>query len=199
LAAQIEIINRALFKLGASPLLSLGDNNKQARIMSGLWDTVRKAELRRHNWAFALRRALLPALADAPAWGYARAYQLPADCLRIMQVGEFFEVPSAADYRGMDDSPYAVEGSTLLSNQSAPLKLRYVADISDPGAFDALFIESLAAKLAYEACEGITQANEKKNVASEDYKAAIKAAARVNAIEKPAQGIADDAWMTART
>jgi hypothetical protein len=198
MAGQVEIVNRALFKLGALPLASMGDNNKQARVMSGLWDTVRRAELRRHFWAFALKRTALPALAQAPAWGYARAYQLPADFLRIVQAGEFQDAPSAADYRNSDDSAYAIEGGVLLSDEAAPLKIRYVADVNDPGAFDALFIEALAAKLAYEACEGITQANEKKNVASEDYRAAIKAAALVNAIEKPPQGIADDAWVTSR-
>ena len=198
MAGQIEIVNRALFKLGALPLASMGDNNKQARIMSGLWETVRRAELRRHFWSFALRRALLPALSSTPAWGYARAYQLPADFLRIVQVGELSLSPSAADYRNADDSPYAIEGATLLCDEAAPLRIRYIADVPDPGAFDALFVEALAAKLAYEACEGITQANEKRNMASEDYKAAIKAASLVNAIEKPSRGIADDAWMTSR-
>jgi hypothetical protein len=198
MAAQIEIVNRALFKLGALPLASMGDNNKQARIMSGLWDTVRKSELRRNLWSFAIKRGSLPALAQTPAWGYTTSFQLPADCVRLVQVNDLYISPSEVDYRTMDDSPYAIEGNTLLASFPAPLKVRYVADITDPGAFDALFVEALSAKLAYEACEGITQANEKKNVASEDYKAAIKAAAMVNAIEKPSQGIADDAWMTAR-
>ena len=198
MAGQIEIVNRALFKLGALPLASMGDNNKQARIMGGLWDTVRRAELRRHLWSFALKRSTLPALAAAPAWGYPQAFQLPADFVRLAQVNDLLISPSETDYRTFDDSPYAIEGSTLLTVFPAPLKIRYVFDVIDPGAFDALFVEALAAKLAYEACEGITQANEKKNLASEDYKAAIRSAAMVAAIEKPPQGIADDAWMTAR-
>ena len=198
MAGQIEIVNRALFKLGALPLASMGDNNKQARIMGGLWDTVRRAELRRHLWSFALRRTTLPALAAAPAWGYPQAFQLPADFVRLAQVNDLLVSPSETDYRTFDDSPYAIEGSTLLTVFPAPLKIRYVFDVTDPGSFDALFVEALAAKLAYEACEGITQANEKKNLASEDYKAAIRSAAMVAAIEKPPQGIADDAWMTAR-
>ena len=198
MAGQIEIVNRALFKLGALPLASMGDNNKQARIMGGLWDTVRRAELRRHLWSFALRRSTLPALAATPAWGYPKAFQLPADFVRLAQVNDLLVSPSETDYRTFDDSPYAIEGSTLLTVFPAPLKIRYVFDVIDPGAFDALFVEALAAKLAYEACEGITQANENKNQASEDYKAAIRSAAMVAAIEKPPQGIADDAWMTAR-
>jgi len=197
-AGQIEIVNRALFKLGALPLASMGDNNKQARIMSGLWDTVRKSELRRHLWSFALRRTSLPALSPAPAWGYRNAYALPADLLRVAQVNDLMLSPSQTDYRTFDDSPYAIEGATLLTDFPAPLKLRYIADITDPGAFDALFVEALAAKLAYEACEGLTQANEKKSAASQDYQVAIKAAAMVTAIEKPPQGLADDSWMTTR-
>lgn len=198
MAGQVEIVNRALYKLGALAIMSMGDNNKQARIMSGLWDTVRKAELRRHLWAFALRRTTLPALGDAPAWGFQIQYQLPADYLRMVQANEFYVTPSMQDYRNEDDSPYAVEGSKLLTDFPAPLKLRYVADITDPGAFDALFVEALAAKLAYEACESITQSNEKKKVAGQDYTSALKAAAMVAAIEKPPQGIADDSWMLIR-
>lgn len=198
MAGQIEIVNRALFKLGALPIASLVDNNKQARVMGGLWDTVRKAELRRHLWSFALKRAALPALASPPAWGYARAFQLPADFLRLVQVGETQVAPSIADYRDGDDSAYAIEGSTLLADFGAPLRIRYVADVADPGIFDALFVEALAAKLAYEACESITQANEKKNVAAEDYKTALRAAAMATALEKPPQGIADDSWMVGR-
>lgn len=198
MAGQIEIVNRALFKLGALPIASLGDNNKQARIMSGLWDTVRKAELRRHLWSFALRRTTLPALSSAPAWGYAAAFQLPSDFLRLAQVNDLLISPSETDYRTFDDSPYAIEGSVLLTSFPAPLKIRYVADVADPGAFDSLFVEALAAKLAYEACEGITQANEKKSTAADDYKAAIRAASMATALEKPSQGFADDAWMTTR-
>jgi hypothetical protein len=50
---------------------------------------VRKAELRKRHWSFAIKRAALPALADAPTWGFGYAYQLPTDYLRLMQVGEF--------------------------------------------------------------------------------------------------------------
>lgn len=199
MAGQIEIVNRALYKLGASPAMNIvNPTNKQERVMSGLWDTVRKAELRRHRWAFALRRTMLPALAGVPAWGYQRQFQLPSDYLRMVQANDYYVTPSIMDYRNQDDTPWAVEGSIILTDFPAPLKLRYVADVTDPGAFDALFVEALAAKLAYEACESLTQSNEKKNVAGQDYTAAMKAASMVGAIEKPPQGIADDAWMLTR-
>lgn len=198
MASQVDVVNRGLFKLGALPIMSMADGNKQARVMSGLWDTVLKAELRRAQWSFAMRRAALPALAAVPAWGFNFTYQLPSDCLRVVQVNDFYDPPSAQNYRNSDDSPYTIEGSTLLTDYGAPLKIRYVANITDPGAFDALFVEVLASKLAYEACESITQSNQKKDVAAQDYTAAKKDAVRVGALEKPPQGIYDDAWVTER-
>jgi hypothetical protein len=76
--------------------------------------------------------------------------------------------------------------------------MRYVADVTDPGAFDALFVEVLSSKLAYEACYDITQSNQGREAAAQDYKMAVVEAARANAIEKPPQGFPDDSWMLGR-
>jgi hypothetical protein len=198
MASQVEIANRALTKLGAARITSLTDNSKAARAISAVWDTVRRSELRKRNWSFALRRASLPSLADAPAWGFAVAYQLPPDFLRLVQVSDVFIVPGLTDYRQGDDSAYAIEGNQLLTDFPAPLKIRYVMDVTDPGSFDALFVESLAAKLAYETCYEINQSNQGREAAAQDYKAAISDAMRTNAIEKPPQGLPDDSWVLGR-
>lgn len=160
MASQVEICNRALTKLGASRITSLSDANKGARAMSALWDTVRRAELRKRPWSFALRRASLASLSTAPTWGFALAYQLPSDFLRLTQVSDIYLIPGMTDYREGDDSAYAIEGSQLLTDFSAPLKIRYIADVTDTGFFDALFVEVMASKLAYEACYDITQSNQ---------------------------------------
>lgn len=198
MASQVEICNRALTKLGAARITSLDDANKSARAMAALWDTVRRAELRVRNWSFALRRALLPALSAAPAWGFARAFQLPADFLRLVQVNDVFVAPGLADYRSGDDSPYAIEGMSLSTDFGAPLKLRYIADVTDTAAFDALFVEALAAKLAYEAAYDINQSNQGREAAAQDYKQALLNASRANAVERPPQGFPDDSWMLGR-
>jgi hypothetical protein len=85
-----------------------------------------------------------------------------------------------------------------VTDFGAPLSIRYVADITDEGVFDALFVTALAARIAFEVCEQITQSNQKKQIAASDYKEAIRDAAAVGAIEKPPAPIADDSWMVAR-
>lgn len=198
MAAQIEVCNRAVIKLGGSTLLtSLSDNGKLARTFAALWDTCRKAELRKRNWNFALARGSLPKLSDTPR-GFSYQYQLPTDFLRLVQVSDVYVAPGLVDYRNFDDSPYAIEGQHLLTDFSDPLKIRYVRDVTDPGIFDALFVECLACKLAFEACYTVTQSREGQKVAMDDYKLAVKDAAAANAVERPPQGLPDDSWVLGR-
>lgn len=198
MASQVDICNRALIKLGAGQITSISDSNKQARILSGLWDTVRKAELTKRYWNFALARSSLAALATSPAWGFNNQFQLPTDFLKLAQINDTFIAPSQVDYRTSDDSAWAIEGTVVMCNFSAPLKIRYVSDVSDAGLFDPLFGEAMASKLAYEACYAITQSRDGQRAALEDYKLAVREASISNAIAKPPQGLPDDSWVLGR-
>jgi hypothetical protein len=198
MASQTEICNRALTKLGAARITSITDNSKGARAMNAVWDTVRKAELRKHIWQFATVRTTLPAVTPAPAWGYNTACQLPSDFLRLVQVNDTFAVPALTDYRDQDDSAYVIENNQLLTVFNAPLKIRYIQNVEEPGRFDPLFVEALASKLAYETCEEITQSTSKKQTAKDDYKDAIREATFTGAVERPPQGLPDDSWMLIR-
>jgi hypothetical protein len=199
MASSVEIVNSALTKLGAKRITSLTDNVKEAREMNALYELRRDFLLRSYNWSFAMTRTSLPALSDAPAWGYAVAYQLPTDCLRVVQVNDLWQIPGMSDAMGGPDAePYKIEGRQIVTDFSAPLKLRYVKRVTNTGEFDAAFAESLACDLALNACEAITQSNTKKESAREDFKATIRAAIRANAIELPPEEIPDDSWMASR-
>lgn len=198
MASQVEICNRALIKIGGGQITSITDNTKAARVLSGLWDSVRRAELAQRFWTFAMARTSLAALATPPAWGFANAYQLPVDFLKIAQVNDVWVAPGLVDYRNGDDSPYAIEGGQIITDFGAPLKIRYVRDITDPGLFDQLFGEMLASRLAMEACYSIMQSREGQNVAEKDYMRALRNASLSNAITKPPQGLPDDSWVMGR-
>lgn len=198
MASTVEIYNRALIKLGAAIVTSVDDASKPARTLTAIYDTVRKSELRKSLWGFALATVELPAVSTPPAWGFANSFQLPSDFLRLVQVNDTFVDPSLNDYRQDDDSAYRIEAGTIYTDFDAPLKLRYVRDITDPGRFDPLFVEAIAGKLAYEACEAITQNSGKREQANQDYVMAKRDAYKVNAIEKPPQGWPDSSWMLGR-
>lgn len=198
MTSKVAIANRALTKLGAARILSMDDDNTQGRAVSSLYDTVRDAELRAKNWRFAIKRASLPALSTTPAWGFSVQYQLPSDCLRIVQVGEYYLGPSMADYRTGPDIPFRIEGQQILTDIDAPLKVRYIFRETDPTHFDACFVEAFACRLAAELAEPLTQSNTKRKLAWDEREQALKDALRANAIESPPTPLPDDSWVISR-
>ncbi len=198
MASQVEIANRALTKIGEARILSLSDDIEAARVIDAQWDIVRDAELRARNWNFSITRTSLAALVATPAWGFDLQYQLPSDCLRVLQVDEFYPGPSMSDYRNASEATWQIEGGKILTDLEAPLKIRYVARIEDTGAWDALFVEAFACRLAVEICERITQSNTKRQLAWDEYKEAVRMAVRADAIENPPEPLPDDSWMLSR-
>jgi len=63
-ASAIDIINRALQHVGATRISSLTENSKNASEGRFIYDSVRRAELRRNNWAFATKRAVMRPVGD---------------------------------------------------------------------------------------------------------------------------------------
>lgn len=198
MASNVEIANRALTKVGARRLISLDDNTEGGRTVNSMFTIVRDAELREHSWRFSIKRVLQPAQVSAPAFGYAFQYRIPSDCLKLLQVGQFYPGADLSDYVGADTAPYAVENGLILTDYPAPLNLRYVARIEDSSLFDSLFVEAFACRLAMELAEPLTQSGQKRQLAAEEYKLAVSAAISANSIEKPPDKIADDTWIMAR-
>jgi hypothetical protein len=197
-ASETDVINRALSKLGTSRCSSRMDEGKGPEEMNANYDLIRDAELRRNTWRFSLGRASLTALSSVPlGTNFTLEYQLPSDCLRLVQVAEFF-VASLTDYRTRDESPFSLEGRKILTNYPAPLFIRYVKKITDASQFDAAFVESLASRLAYETCEAITGSSSKKDDLMKDYGRSLDEAVVANAIEVPPAIVLDESWVLAR-
>lgn len=188
--SEVEIANRALQKLGEARIASLEDNVKPAREMKAAFAIVRAAELRAHRWNFAIVRVNLPALSSVPAHGFNQEFQLPSDCLRVLEVGNVRLDLGGIDYRTGMESLFQIEGRKILSDLSAPLPVRYISDITDASLFDACFVDSFACRLAIETCEALTQSTSKKQEIKRDYMRSIRAAKLTDAIENPPEGMA---------
>ena len=189
MASIVEICNRALQKLGAERITSLTQDSENARTINVCFDAVRDAELRAHPWNFAIKRVQLAADSTAPAFTYDNAFTLPSDFLRLL--------PPDDDYN-YNDLDWQIEGKKILTNDGAPLNVRYIYRVSDPNQYDSLFVEALACRLAVELCEQLTQSNTKAQIVRDDYVRAIREAKRLNAFEnKPAEQ-QTDTWITCR-
>lgn len=198
MASVIQVANRALTKLGAARIISLDDDNKQSRAIKSCFEDLRDDELRAHRWSFAIKRTTLAADATAPAYGYTYQYTLPADYLRLDMVDDRYPSVQMDNYIGAETLDFVLEGGKLLTDIDAPLKVRYGASITDPAMWDVNYREALACRIAAEIAEDLTQSNEKRKMAWEEYKLAINKAIRSNAIERLPQTLPDNQWIIGR-
>lgn len=203
MASQTEICNRALDKLGTASITSISDNVEAARALNRCWNLIRDAELRRRRWSFSIKRANLAAHVTAPLYQYGAAYPLPVDCLRVLSLFGYDIGPNLSDYLSGQGQPYVIEGRSILygtpgAGSYSALPLRYIASIEDTTQWDSAFTDAFACRLAAEIAEKITQSPDKRKLAWQEYQQAIAEAKRANAIELPADYIADDTWVMAR-
>lgn len=189
MASEVEICNRALQRLGAKRITSLTDDSRNARSCNAAYFVLRDAELRAHPWSFSIKRAQLAADATAPLFEKARSFTLPASSLRLYE-----DDPAVVN----NNKDWVIEGDKILTDDTAPLDIRYIDQITDPNEMDVLFREALAAKIAFELAEEITQSNTKKRDALRAYEDAIAMAKRTNSIEKTSEKPPEDTWVTVR-
>ncbi|MEQ8369720.1 MAG: hypothetical protein RIE31_05110 [Alphaproteobacteria bacterium] len=144
MTSTVAICNRALAYLGEEPITDMQENSEAARRCNLLFAETRDAVLRAHPWNAALSRAELARVMPGPTWGWASAFQLPADpyCLRVVALTPGSE-------------PYAIEGQWLMANIDSA-RILYICRITDPTLYDALLLDSIATRLAADLAESLT-------------------------------------------
>lgn len=195
--SKIAIINRALVRIGERRITSLSDDVKPAREANAIYDDVRDEALRNYRWNFALKRTSLAAAAEAPAWGFARSFPLPEDCLRVDMINGDY-VPLAPLVRTAPDFTYQIEARAILSDDDAPLQIRYLARIEDVTLYDPSFVSYLASALAFELAQALSSSNTTMELLGRAMQEILRAALRSDAIENPPEGIADSTWIATR-
>lgn len=207
MASVVDICNRALQKLGAKRISALTDETPTARACALAYPIVRQSELRKYDWNFAIERASLAADVPAPTWGRENSFTLPDDYIKLTNsypedmvsdnstVG--VSVAFTAFFNGMKD--WVIEGKKIVTNDSAPLYVRYIKDVTDTSQWDALFVDVMANALAYEICEEITQSNTKKDSIEKSYKNSIEEAKKASSIEVAPAEAPQDSWIACRS
>ena len=178
MASVVDICNSALNALGASTIISLTENSKNARLCNQRYEPVRDAIFRSHPWNCLQKRVELAKDTTAPVFEFSNAYTLPADSLRILK---------SENSNLSNNEKFRIEGKKLLTNEDT-IKILYVAKITDTTQYDTSLIETLSAKLAAELCYPITQSSTLMDRMFALYESKLKEARFNDATE----GTADD-------
>lgn len=173
MASQVDIANRALQKVGAARIGSLTEGTREANSVQACYTQLKEAELQDNLWTFSIKRLSLAASSTTPAFGRTYQYQLPANFLRDAPYDPV-TAPSPDDW--------LFEGRMLLTDDPGPVSLRYVARDIQEEEFDPLFAEALAARIALEIVEELTQSTSKQEALASNYAYHINRAKTANSI-----------------
>lgn len=181
MTTAVSICSNALLMLGKEPIADFNDGSDRAKYCVNMYPIVRDGLLRKHFWNCAIKRALLSKLTTAPAFGYSAQFQLPADFLRIYEVG----MPGSA----VED--FQIEGRMILANADA-LPLRYVFRNTNEETWDASLVHvatlTMAAILAYP----VTQSASLRDAMQQDALRALREAKATDAQENPSETMGDE-------
>jgi hypothetical protein len=172
----LDIANMALAVLDEAPIESLDQDVKAARLLNLHFDLTRESELAKHTWVFAILSASVPG-ADTGGGTLNHVYELPADCIRPLPLTRNGEP---------DCQPisWRQEAGLIYSDQPGPLTIRYLANLTDPNDWDALFTEVLVAALAVKVAHPLTHKAGMIDIARAAYDRALDTAFNANAIQR---------------
>lgn len=117
MATKINLISNALILIGDTPINSLTGGERRQQVASNLYDNIVQAELAKHRWGFARRKAQLSKLTAAPIEEWKTAYQLPTDLLSLIKLSI--------------TTSYQIYGSKVYTNVSGALYCDYIANVDE--------------------------------------------------------------------
>lgn len=273
---QLDICNRAIQKLGGKKLTDLLGTDIYTVAALRAYDDVIEAELRSHNWNFAMKRTSIAAVTNTitgitaaeppvvttsgtlptdgdrvyisgvagmtevnskyyrvanasgttfeltdetsgddidgsgytaytsggsfivvPYYGYDRRYAIPSDMLRLVELNGHVGITTNLGDIGQS-SDFTMEGGYILTNDTGPIFIRYVATSTTVSDWDSMFKEVVVCKMALEMSTEIKQDDANVSKLAQDYNRALGLAKMADSIETPAGVMPASDWLLAR-
>lgn len=142
---DINIVNRALARLGESSIADFTANDK-SKICGAIYPTFYKSLLSIYNWRFAAKKSgsLTATTTPTNAWSY--AFTVPSDFLVLRNV---YTTATAGALPLLDG--YERFGPSILTNESA-IYIDYTYDVDEdlwPHWFAEFVVNAFCAEVAY--------------------------------------------------
>lgn len=198
--SRTQVINGGLQIIAANLIADPDEDTESARQAKAVYEQIVGAEIEAHAWYFAKKQASLPMNADAPAFKFKNAYNLPPDFARLVEMNDrwVFSVMRYVDSNPIP--PYEMFGRAIYTDIDAPLKIAYLSNavVADPTLWPALFGNVASAALAVRLAMPLTKSEGMVSLAEKVYQKEVLRARRANAIQMPPADTPDGSWMTAR-
>lgn len=163
---------------------SLTDGTRAANVLNALYPYIRDEVMGEHPWVFAKKQSILSPNATVPPFGWDYCYDIPSDCLRLLNPD--------------DDSIKWVQMGNQIFSSEPQLNMYYIFRNVDESSWDNRFCEAFAWRLAMEAALSLAQSIPLKQEAEKSYQAALAAARSMNAVIGTRPALEADIWSNAR-
>jgi len=150
LSERVDICNRALSMLGEKAITSIDEDSNNAQQLKINYTMARDGTLEAAEWTFAVERFVPAYLTQPPMFGYAYAFPIPPEIIRVLTV-YYNDIQNASLNNQLESGTpqvdWAVERGNILCNQQI-IYCRGIRRIEEEGRYSPLFVEAFAAKLA---------------------------------------------------
>ena len=153
-ADRVRIYNLVRLLLEEGDVIqSAEEQDGLAQDITTIYEDVRDQLFEAYVWNFTLTRTLIAAMVESPVFGWRYQYALPSDCIKLPYLtknGAFEGEPILYERETFvaGEDPATTRVRVILTDEPAPLRVRYVARVEDERLFSPLFVGALAAKLA---------------------------------------------------
>lgn len=181
--SDIQMASNALILLGDEPISSFNDPGAGAKAAKNLYESAYLSILKSHRWNFAIQKAKLGRLTEAPRNEYQYQFQLPPDLVLLITT---YPV-----------STYRILGDKLYSN-SLEVEIDYVFRV-DESQLPAYFIKAFEYYLAQQLCIPVTEDLNKHDLMRQMYERESRSARYADAQSQPSIGIVDTPYIIERS
>jgi len=183
---EANICNMALSELGAGQITALSDTSKEGVKCALYYPIARDFLLERFDWNFATVRIKDQArLSTDPIYGFANAYSVPPDSMRVLAIAT-----NDQEIVANRDGGYAWKkefmtgiGQVILTDFGPPINIRYIKAITDTQQFTATFAIALSKYLASVLAIPLTRDRNRKIDAQNEFQAFIREAQQTDQFE----------------
>ncbi len=178
---QLTIYNMALDTVSSRPVGSTAETSPECRWLNRNYEHYVRSALRADLWNFAREMHDLNRQVAEPAFRWTYGFDLPVGWLRVIP-------PRYGGYRTGRPIKFEVASGVLYTDEEG-VKADLIMDKQNPGEWDPLFADYLAAKLAYGMAHTLTHKASFKAETKQAVEDAYNIAATVNAFESPVEDI----------
>jgi hypothetical protein len=187
MTSKTDICNRALIKIGKATIRDIDtDESTQGTVCKAVYDAMLNEILRQAEWNFAVTRQSLNKDISYTANGeWANGFILPT----LPPVIKIISVENNAAFK--------IERRLLVTNVNE-INLKYIGRVTDPNLYDALFINVLVLRIAYEIAFTLTSQANLTDKLYKEYLLALEEAKNQNSQDDNELPIQDSNWTNAR-